>query len=680
MILDINGSFEDGWSDLPPTGNAGWLVNQKPNKWELEILPPGEKLWDSEDIVKGEPECVHKLATQLPDNERPGEVDALILDGTTVYKIFHSGASFGAKLSQTITGLKPGSTATVKVPIRCHRPKSDDDPYEAEFKLTTNGQGGWWNASKMPHRKWVYRTQERVVPDDGVLTVEIYVKSKWPRPTDFFLDNITVNAEVAEPNIPPVDPPEPPTDIESRLLAVESNVEMLNEGLTQAIVSLQTQTEAVITLNNAVKEISQILQELIGGNQHPTTVYGMDVSRYQGMNVDFDRAEDKADFCIIRAGSGRTPHDDNLDYQYNQSISHGMRTGLYWYLYPESPESQAITFADHCERLAETMFAFVDVEQNGLTADIVKRFVDAFESASPFEQKIGIYTRANFWDNLIGDKSWAMYHDLWVAWYTSGSEFKLPTSNQFPSLPDEWVSYKIWQFSSLGGGFFSQVFNNLDTNIFNGNLSTYGKRKQVDTSNRIDLVEYMKGDGRIFEMRHETGQQERQQDQLYNGGWYRVKGENQGVYEKWSYDNDWVYLELDTSPAPINGIKRYYKIFGPNGARMPKCPRYMVSGEKYVGDLHTVQFYSKINCVPLTQNSGVNRNDTQLMSSSPMSFNNMLFTDTVEIKFNGEVDVFAKGYGRIYHYAEHDGEWAISEEFEPGQRPDIKREAIGCLG
>jgi len=84
MIVDINGSFERGWDDLPVTGNAGWLTNQKPKQWNLKIVAPGDNLWDSQDEARGEAEHVHKLANQLPESERLGGSDALILDGAAV--------------------------------------------------------------------------------------------------------------------------------------------------------------------------------------------------------------------------------------------------------------------------------------------------------------------------------------------------------------------------------------------------------------------------------------------------------------------------------------------------------------------------------------------------------------------------------------------------------------------
>jgi hypothetical protein len=186
-----NGSFEEGWTDLPPT--SGWLVNQQPVGWTLTWVEPGQPIYDSTDVAGGIPECVHKLAEQLPPDEQPGGPDALILDGTTTYKIFHGGSAFGAQLQQTITGLRPGQNAALTAPIRAHL-HGDPDWHGAEFGVWVNGVGHWLPAGAVGDRTWGRPTVYFVVPDDGVVEVVIRVKSKWPRAKDFFIDNVTLVA------------------------------------------------------------------------------------------------------------------------------------------------------------------------------------------------------------------------------------------------------------------------------------------------------------------------------------------------------------------------------------------------------------------------------------------------------------------------------------------------------
>lgn len=189
-----NGAFTAGWMDMPPYGN---LINQQPNGWILRWVEPGNPLFGAGDKASGVPECVHKLAKQLPPNEQRGAKDALILAGEATYKVFHSGSPFGVELKQVVTGLKPGSEATLTVPILAVL-YNDPDPYGAESGVWVNGQGNWVNSGEMGNRNWHTHKQTFTVPDNGTAIIEIRVKSKWPRPKDFFIDGIALKAEAGE--------------------------------------------------------------------------------------------------------------------------------------------------------------------------------------------------------------------------------------------------------------------------------------------------------------------------------------------------------------------------------------------------------------------------------------------------------------------------------------------------
>lgn len=184
-----NGSFEDGWVDLPPVGT---LINQQPNAWSLRWVQPGMPLYDSDDVAGGVPECVHKHSTQLPPDEQLGGVEALILDGEYTYKMFHANQPFGAELEQTSLSLPRGSVWRLKVPILVDLHDSPSDPYMAESGVWVNGIGGWANAAEMGNRNWYTHAIEFSVPSDGEITVLIRVKSKWATPKDFFVDNVSL--------------------------------------------------------------------------------------------------------------------------------------------------------------------------------------------------------------------------------------------------------------------------------------------------------------------------------------------------------------------------------------------------------------------------------------------------------------------------------------------------------
>ena len=199
-----NGSFTEGWKDVQAP--YGHLINQEPNGWKLRWLDVGEDLFGSGDKATGVPECVHKLARQLPANEQLGAQDALILEGDTTYKIFSANAAFGAELSQTVTGLQPGSTAKLRTPILVVLYK-ETDPYGAESGVWINGEGYWVNSQDMGgNRKWYTHETEVTVPANGTIEIVIRVKSKWQNPKDFFIDGIKLEA-VAASSAPPTPPP-----------------------------------------------------------------------------------------------------------------------------------------------------------------------------------------------------------------------------------------------------------------------------------------------------------------------------------------------------------------------------------------------------------------------------------------------------------------------------------------
>ncbi len=198
-----NGAFSDGWVDLPPA--PGHLINQRPHGWTLRWIPLGGRLFEAADTAQGVPECVHKLSDQLPPPERLGGDEALILAGDATYKIFHSGAPFGAELSQEVTGLLPGSEATLTVPILVDL-HGETDPFGAESGVWINEEGAWVDGSRMGDRRWHRHETTFTVPADGRVKVAIRVKSKWPRPKDFFIDGVTLEGVAAPEPVPTPDP------------------------------------------------------------------------------------------------------------------------------------------------------------------------------------------------------------------------------------------------------------------------------------------------------------------------------------------------------------------------------------------------------------------------------------------------------------------------------------------
>lgn len=197
----VNGSFEDGWIDLPPA--PGNLTNQQPVGWTLIWLAPGSPMWDSPaDIARGVPECLHKPFWTLPPDEWLGGPKALILDGDVTYKMFHHGTSFGSQLSQVVDDL-PSGKYRLTVPVQLHWQEKLDpndptwDTYTAESGawILVNGQklGRWAHAREMGDRTWYYHVVEFELGSASDVEVLLRFKSKYAN-KDFFVDAVVLES------------------------------------------------------------------------------------------------------------------------------------------------------------------------------------------------------------------------------------------------------------------------------------------------------------------------------------------------------------------------------------------------------------------------------------------------------------------------------------------------------
>lgn len=207
-----NGSFEDGWEDV----NYNGLVNQRPEGWALACALPGESAFGAINHKTGEPakatavpECIHKLARQLPPSEQPGGEDALILEGTAVYKIFAANNAFAARLGQIVTGLEPGAEVQAIVPVRVHYHDALNEPDDVEVWVEINDERMVVLAEDLPHRTWIHIVAQGVADAEGTAVVRVTVVTKWRNSRDFFFDDLRL--VVLEGETPPIETlPYPP--------------------------------------------------------------------------------------------------------------------------------------------------------------------------------------------------------------------------------------------------------------------------------------------------------------------------------------------------------------------------------------------------------------------------------------------------------------------------------------
>ena len=173
-------------------------------------------------------------------------------------------------------------------------------------------------------------------------------------------------------------------------------------------------------------------------------IHGIDVSKWQG-KMDWGKAlAAGAHYAYLRAGSidaisGKCYVDEQFEANYAGAAGR-LPIGCYWYLrLDKDPVLQAKFFLGLMEHKVFQLPPVIDVEMAG-SAVAVSKFAEVLVSA------LGglpmIYTRANVWDNLLGDKSFAKGFFLWIAHYDVA----------VPNLPKTWPAWDVWQYRSGDDG------------------------------------------------------------------------------------------------------------------------------------------------------------------------------------------------------------------------------------
>lgn len=180
---------------------------------------------------------------------------------------------------------------------------------------------------------------------------------------------------------------------------------------------------------------------------------------------------------------------------------------------------------------------------------------------------------------------------------------------------------------------------------------------------QIDLLPYLRGDGRAYMVRHPDGNQEKLRTIEAPRGWRILK--NSQWEELW-LDGDHIWRGKDTSAGEGN----YYRQFedGSPGARW--CPRRMQVGQTWTSPAsHTVQTYRKSDCAPVAhpRNGRATNRITLAARHDSRTWNGITVRDVVElVTHTGEHMYFANGYGLVAWEAAW-GRSAISAELPPSE-------------
>lgn len=151
---------------------------------------------------------------------------------------------------------------------------------------------------------------------------------------------------------------------------------------------------------------------------------GIDVSKHNGaIEWKAVKASGEVDFCIIRAGYGKSirQKDPKFEYNYHGCETYGIPVGAYWYSYaltPAEAEAEARVFL---EAIAEKKFEFpvwLDIEEKSalntgkqnVTA-MCKAFCDVMEKAGYW---CGIYASRAHIQSYISNEVQHRY-SIWAA-------------------------------------------------------------------------------------------------------------------------------------------------------------------------------------------------------------------------------------------------------------------------
>lgn len=217
-----------------------------------------------------------------------------------------------------------------------------------------------------------------------------------------------------------------------------------------------------------VDTTSQVGQKSDPDNDNAATkVYGIDVSKYQGDELDqLNFKAEGISFVIIRATEGITYTDPDFTQNWDDVKSAGIIRGSYhFYRTNDAPGLQANHYLTTISNLEKSdLPPVVDFEEGSIvgtpSAETVQKDLLAFlkEIEKKSARKPIIYTDINTGNKYLTQSEFADY-PLWVANYTS---------NEQPNLPKTWKE-EGWAFWQKSGSYKIGNTTN-DYDVFNGSL------------------------------------------------------------------------------------------------------------------------------------------------------------------------------------------------------------------
>ena len=194
-------------------------------------------------------------------------------------------------------------------------------------------------------------------------------------------------------------------------------------------------------------------------------------------------------------------------------------------------------------------------------------------------------------------------------------------------------------------------------------------------STGLDMLAYLRGDGRAYMVQHPSGAQEKFRTVEWPAHrWGQLKN-NQ--WEEFWYTDDYIWRGVDTSP----GDGQYYRQFEANAQGARWCPRRMTVGQAWVAPVtHTVQTYDKATCRPVDHHrNGTTTNRLTLVARHErMTWGGVTVDDVIQVvSSTGETMYFGRNYG-LCAWRSAWGSSAISNVLPPHEADN--QPETGCFG
>lgn len=203
-------------------------------------------------------------------------------------------------------------------------------------------------------------------------------------------------------------------------------------------------------------------------NNATKSVYGIDISKYQGDEVDsMSKNKDSLKFIICKATEGITYTDPDFNNNWKMISEKGYLKGAYhFYRSNDDAKPQADNFLNAIANIKNTDIPpIVDFEEGSIDSSQSKTDIKTtlLDFLGIIEKQTGrkpiIYTNMNTSNTYLDSSDFSNY-PLWVANYTD--EVK-------PDLPNAWKD-KGWSFWQKSDNYTVNGTTN-DFDIFNGNLN-----------------------------------------------------------------------------------------------------------------------------------------------------------------------------------------------------------------